>query len=73
MILALLTGATIINEDLGDDIDLIQPEQLGECLKSISSEVDTVIQVGEITEEVKELIDEIQKAITETKIPAHYN
>ena len=68
--LALLTGATIINEDLGDDIDLIQPEQLGECLKSISSEVDTVIQVGEITEEVKELIDEIQKTITETKIPA---
>ena len=34
--LALLTGATVINEDLGDDIDLIQPEQLGECLKSVS-------------------------------------
>ena len=31
--LSLLTGATIINEDLGDDIDLIGPEHLGECLK----------------------------------------
>jgi len=32
--LSLLTGATIINEDLGDDMDLIQPEHLGTCLKS---------------------------------------
>ena len=31
--LALLTGATIINEDLGDDMDLIQVEHLGTCLK----------------------------------------
>ena len=32
--LSLLTGATIINEDLGDDLDLIQVEHLGSCLKS---------------------------------------
>jgi len=68
--LALLTGATIINEDLGDDIDLIQPEQLGECLKAVSSEADTILQVGETSQEVKDLIDEIQKTITGTKIPA---
>ena len=35
--LALLTGATIINEDLGDDIDLIGPEHLGEIQKSVKS------------------------------------
>jgi len=27
--LSLLTGATIINEDLGDDMDMIQLEHLG--------------------------------------------
>ena len=31
--LALLTGATVINEDLGDDMDLINPEHLGQCSK----------------------------------------
>jgi chaperonin GroEL len=34
--LSLLTGATIINEDLGDDLDLIQIEHLGSCLKSVT-------------------------------------
>ena len=27
--LAMLTGATIVNEELGDDMDLIQPDLLG--------------------------------------------
>ena len=51
--LALLTGATVINEDLGDDIDLIQPEQLGECIKTITSEHETILQVEEVNEEIK--------------------
>ena len=67
--LALLTGATIINEDLGDDTDLIQPEQLGECLKAVSSEVDTIIQVGETSDEVKRLIDKIHAIFLGTKSP----
>ena len=58
--LALLTGATVINEDLGDDIDLIQPEQLGECKKTISTEQETIIQVHETSEEIKDLIKEIK-------------
>lgn len=33
--LSLLTGATIVNEDLGDDMDLIQIEYLGTCLKAL--------------------------------------
>jgi len=67
--LALLTGATIINEDLGDDTDLIQPEQLGECLKAVSSETDTIIQVGETSKEVKSLIEKIKAIIKGTKSP----
>ena len=43
--IALLTGATLINEDLGDDMDLIQPEHLGFCKKAVSTRVDTVIKL----------------------------
>ena len=35
--LAILTGATVINEELGDDLDLINPEVLGEAVKSVTS------------------------------------
>ena len=42
--LALLTNATIINEDLGDDLDLIKVEYLGTCIKSITTSEDTIIQ-----------------------------
>ena len=61
--LALLTGATIINEDLGDDMDLIQPEHLGTCLKSITDDFETIIQVGGVTEEVQSLIDSIKEQL----------
>ena len=61
--LALLTGATIINEDLGDDMDLIQPEHLGACLKSITDDFETIIQVGGVTEEVQSLIDSIKEQL----------
>ncbi len=50
--LAMLTGATIINEDLGDDLDFIKPEFLGTCLKSITTDEETIIQVSEPSEEV---------------------
>jgi chaperonin GroEL len=56
--IATLTGATVINEDLGDDIDLIGPEHLGEIKKSISSEVETILHIGESSAEVKKLIKE---------------
>jgi len=80
--LALLTGATVINEDLGDDIDLIGPEQLGQCVKSVSNDQETIIHVGKTSDEVKEetiihvgktsdevkgLIEEIKSKLTSTK------
>ncbi|MGY8868430.1 MAG: TCP-1/cpn60 chaperonin family protein, partial [Methylophagaceae bacterium] len=34
--LALLTGAIVMNEELGDDLDLIQPDCLGEVVKSVT-------------------------------------
>jgi len=65
--LALLTGATVINEDLGDDIDLIQPEQLGECKKTITSEHETILQVHEINEEIKSLIEDLKQRLKTAK------
>ena len=67
--LAMLTGATVINEDLGDDMDLVQPEHLGICLKAVSTEVDTIIQIEETPEEVTELIKGIKKQIKEASNP----
>jgi chaperonin GroEL len=67
--LAMLTGATVINEDLGDDMDLIQPEHLGTCLKAVSTEIETIIQIEETPEEVTELTKGIEQQIKETSNP----
>jgi len=67
--LALLTGATVINEDLGDDINLITPSMLGVCTKSITSENETIIQVDTEKDEVKDLIEEIKQKLSITKNP----
>jgi len=61
--LALLTGATIINEDLGDDMDLIQIEHLGSCLKSITTHTETIIKVGEPTEEILNIISDLKEKL----------
>ena len=64
--LALLTGATLINEDLGDDLDLIQPEHLGRCVKSITNQEETILHVGESSEEVKAMIDEVKNSLSKS-------
>lgn len=63
--LALLTGATLINEDLGDDLDLIQPEHLGHCFKSITNQEETILHVGESSEDVKMMIEEVQNSLSQ--------
>ena len=67
--LAMLTGATIVNEELGDDMDLIQPDLLGECLKSTSDANETILQIESIPEEVYEVITSLKEKIKETKNP----
>ena len=58
--LALLTNATIINEDLGDDLDLIRIEHLGTCVKSITTHEDTIIQIHESSGEIQDIIQDIK-------------
>jgi len=59
--LSLLTGATIINEDLGDDLNTIQVNYLGKCVKSTSTQDETIIQINDVSEEVDDIIEKIKK------------
>ena len=54
----------IINEDLGDDMDIIQPEHLGSCLKSVTNSRRNYIKVDlSDNDEVKDTIITYRKAI----------
>ena len=61
--LAILTGATVINEELGDDTNLIQPNYLGTCIKSITTHSETILQVEEPSEDIKEIIKSIKEEL----------
>jgi len=65
--LSLITGATVVNEDLGDDMDLIDLSLLGSCKKTISSISETLIQVDEMPTEVNDLINFLRKKIIKEK------
>ena len=67
--LALITGSTIINEDLGDDMDLISEEHLGSCLRSTSDAEETIVQIQELNDDVKDLINNIEGQIKKTTNP----
>tara|TARA_R100000278_G_scaffold21818_1_gene20653 strand:- start:2932 stop:4479 length:1548 start_codon:yes stop_codon:yes gene_type:complete len=68
--LCAVTGAKLINEDLGDDMDLIQPEFLGSCIKSITNHEETILRVDLSDKpKVKETIDLLEDQIKNTKNP----
>lgn len=66
--LAILTGAIIMNEELGDDLDLINPEVLGSIKKSVTDEKSTVLQI-EVSDNVTERIAEVTKNIENENNP----
>jgi len=63
--LALLTGATIINEQLGDDLDLIDPSVLGSAIKAVTNNKNTVLQTDVDREILQERIEDVRKKISE--------
>jgi chaperonin GroEL len=67
--LAILTGAKIINEELGDDLDLIDPNVLGKAFKAVTDDKNTVLQVEEANEEVALRIMDVEKQIAEETNP----
>ena len=67
--LSLLTGATVINEDLGDDLSSIQVDYLGVCEKSTSTQDQTIIQVNDVSEEVEDIIATIKEDLKKKNKP----
>ena len=61
--LAFLVGAKVINENLGDDLDLIDIDCLGEAHTSITDDKNTVLTIDSPEEELKERVKDIQKLI----------
>ena len=61
--LALLVGAKVFDESLGDSIDSIAPDLLGEADKAISDKDGTVLVIKEKSKETKERIEYLKSAL----------
>jgi len=61
--LALLVGATIMNENLGDDLDLIDVSCLGEAYTAVTDDKTTVLTIETPQEAMEERIASIKKTI----------
>ena len=65
--LAFLTGATVINEELGDDMDLITVDCLGKADKAVTNDKNTVITTIETNKNLFERIKNVKKLIKKEK------
>ena len=65
--LAILTGSTVINEELGDDLDLITPEHLGEVEFAVTNDKNTTITMDGTTNTVLERIVEVKNMVAKEK------
>ena len=63
--LAILTGATVLNEELGDDLDLMKPEHLGEAEFAVTDDKATVLTLEDMTQGIEDRIDELNKKLAE--------
>mgnify|MGYP005817056177 CR=1 FL=1 len=59
--LAILTKAKVINEELGDDLDGISLDILGEVEKSVTDDKNTILTLEDTVPEVKERVKEVKK------------
>lgn len=67
--LAFLTGATLVNEQMGDDLDLISIDILGEAVKAVTDSKTTVLQVDGVSEGLLERVDDVRKKIKNENNP----
>lgn len=65
--LALLTGARVINEELGDDLDLIDPSVLGRAVKVVTDSKSTVMQVDVDHQSLVDRIEDVRTKIANEK------
>ena len=68
--LAILTGAKVMNEELGDDLDLIDINCLGEVEFAVTDDKTTVLTtLEELNEDIGDRINQVVKAIKDEKNP----
>jgi len=65
--LAFLTGATVINEELGDDMDLITVDCLGKADKAVTNDKNTVITTIDLGVDLEDRIKNVKKVIKNEK------
>ena len=67
--LAFLTGASIVDEELGDDLDLISLDMLGEVKRSITDDKGTVLTLKNTkqSDEYKERVKDVKNRIKNEK------
>ena len=65
--LAILTGATVLNEELGDDLDLMKPEHLGEAEFAVTDDKSTVLTIEGMTDGIEGRIDELNGKLADEK------
>jgi len=61
--LCLATGATLINENLGDHMDMITPDMLGTCTKAVTTQKDTILKFNESNKKVVDMIKELKNSL----------
>ena len=66
--LAFLTGAKVINEELGDDMDFIDPTVLGKAVKSVTDSNTTVLTVTDVPD-LSDRIESVREKIKVEKNP----
>ena len=65
--LAILTGAKLLNEELGDDLDAMQPEDLGEAEYAETDTNSTVLTIEDMHVKAEGRIEDVIKKISEEK------
>jgi chaperonin GroEL len=66
---AIITGAKVIDEELGDDMDLMKPEDLGTVKKAITDSKNTVLTTENQSVKLYERIEKVESSIKEEENP----
>ena len=67
--LASLTGATIVDEELGDDLDLVEPSVLGQALKSVTDNRNTILTIESVSDDAKTRIEAVEQKLNDEQNP----
>ena len=65
--IAILTRAKLFNEELGDDLDTITPDDLGEAEYAVTDDKNTVLTLSGMNEDIADRIDDVVKRIADEK------